>query len=166
MSCELVVAKWIFWIMRHIKEGYEAYAANHVICIGYRKQDSIITEVTDYRTYQNELWNDLAKLEKLTASKHCCIFSLHRKVSTIEGWIQTSLYNWSILNPSQTIKTFPIQMWNEHTKPRKTMPWSPKRFKDLCCVTQAFVVGLPCSVSDTPTEKEMLFMSFNISSIN
>ncbi|XP_021711865.1 uncharacterized protein LOC110680363 [Aedes aegypti] len=36
--------------VRPIKEGYAVYAANHVICIGYRQQDAVNTEVTGYVT--------------------------------------------------------------------------------------------------------------------
>lgn len=36
--------------VRPIREGYEVFAAKHIVCIGYRKSEGSITEVTAYVT--------------------------------------------------------------------------------------------------------------------
>ncbi|XP_021711429.1 uncharacterized protein LOC110679851 isoform X1 [Aedes aegypti] len=147
--------------VRPIKEGYAVYAANHVICIGYRQQDAVNTEVTGYVTQTShpglaphevflKLQQDISKWTLKCSCKAGTAKCKHIVACLLHIEKHPKLEYLSCTDVKQA--------WGM-TKSRKPVPWRAKRIKDLCCVTQPY--GLPCSVSNSQTEEEILSTSFN-----
>lgn len=174
--------------VRPIKEGYAVYAADHIVCIGYRenRRNDMLTEVIGYVTQTSHpglapheviLWvgRDIPDW-RLKCSckagtgkcKHIVACLLHIEKYVCSCTIGNKLLILHELNSDNYFYRHPLleymsctdvtQAWGI-SKAEKKAKWGAKRVKDLCCVNKPKL--LEVSRSNREDEENILTTSFN-----
>ncbi|XP_062541367.1 uncharacterized protein LOC134209398 [Armigeres subalbatus] len=147
--------------VRPIKEGYAVFAANHIVCIGYRnvQRSDMLTEVVGYVTQ--------------TSHPGCSPHEVLLLVGPdISRWILKCSYKAGTAKCKHVIAcilfieknrlleyiscTDVTQAWGISKAGRKAT-WGAKRVTDLCCVNKPKLLETP----ESNAELELLTTSFN-----
>ncbi|XP_062550087.1 uncharacterized protein LOC134214794 [Armigeres subalbatus] len=147
--------------VRPIKEGYAVFAANHIVCIGYRnvQRSDMLTEVVGYVTQTSHPGcspHEVLLLVGPDISRWILKCSCKAGTAKCKHIIACLLF----IEKNRLLEyiscTDVTQAWGISKAGRKAT-WGAKRVTDLCCVNKPKLLETP----ESNAELELLTTSFN-----